>query len=252
MPGWLTRLILIAALLTPFSLKSESLFVEEMTWTEVAQAIKAGKRSALVFAGSTEQNGPHMVLGKHNLVARHLAARIAHDLGDALIYPVVPFAPTGDPALHSGHMRFPGSVSLRAETYGEVIRDVAASAVSAGFRYVFIMADHGEGQAHLAEIAQELDRTLRPGGARVFFADAVYTQGVGEHAGREDTSMLLAVAGGKHGVRQGLIAQAKPETGAASNPQGASFQEGHRLLEVRIRAAVSQIRGLMEQARQER
>jgi creatinine amidohydrolase/Fe(II)-dependent formamide hydrolase-like protein len=186
-----------------------------------------------------------MVLGKHNLVARHLAARIARELGDALVYPVLPFAPTGDLATRSGHMRFPGSVSLREDVYGAVIRDLASSAVDAGFRNILIMGDHGEGQKRLAEVAQEMDKDMRPHGVRVVYVDAVYTQAVGEHAGREDTSMLMAVEGGRRGVRKEHLGEAGPDNGAASDPRGASVAEGQRLLDARVRAAVRQIRELL-------
>ena len=86
--------LLFSTLLTPAW--AGALFIEEMTWPEVRDAIASGKSTAIVFAGSTEQNGPHMVLGKHNFIARSLAASIAKELGNALIYPVVPFAPTGE------------------------------------------------------------------------------------------------------------------------------------------------------------
>src|ERR1043165_9244962 len=91
--------------------------IEDLTWPEVRAAIAAGKTTAIYYCGSTEQNGPHMAIGKHNFVARHVARRIAEELGNALVYPVMPFAPTGDAARRTGHMRFPGSVSLSEATF---------------------------------------------------------------------------------------------------------------------------------------
>jgi len=44
----------------------DTVFVEELTWTEVRDALQAGKTTILFPTGGTEQNGPHMVLGKHN------------------------------------------------------------------------------------------------------------------------------------------------------------------------------------------
>jgi creatinine amidohydrolase len=76
--------------------RSKSLLIEDLTWTEVRDAIAAGKTTAIYYAGSTEQNGPHMALGKHNFIARYVAQRIAEELGNALVYPVMPFGPTGD------------------------------------------------------------------------------------------------------------------------------------------------------------
>src|ERR1044071_5627521 len=68
--------------------------IEDLTWPEVRDAIAAGKTTAIYYAGSVEQNGPHMALGKHNFIAREVAQRIAAELGNALVYPVMPYAPT--------------------------------------------------------------------------------------------------------------------------------------------------------------
>ncbi len=217
-------------------------YIENMTWPEVSAAIKAGDDIAIIYAGSTEQNGPHMVLGKHNLMAHRLAGMIAEKLGNALVYPVLPFAPTGDPAKRSGHMRYPGSVSLRIDVYGAVIEDVALSAIAAGFKYVLIMGDHGEGQGMLAKVASELDKGARPYGVRVFHVKAVYMKMPGGHAGREDTSMLMAVDG--KGVRADRSDEAGPSNGADSSPKGGSIKEGEKLIESRVNAAVKEIRSL--------
>ena len=44
----------------------ETVFLEELTWTEVREALAAGTTTVIIPTGGTEQNGPHMVLGKHN------------------------------------------------------------------------------------------------------------------------------------------------------------------------------------------
>src|SRR5439155_6722589 len=99
----LKLLVFLPALAVAFA---QSVFIADLTWPEVKQAIASGKTTAIYYAGSTEQNGPHMALGKHNVIAAYLAGRIAGELGNALAYPVLPFAPTGE------HMKFPGSVTL--------------------------------------------------------------------------------------------------------------------------------------------
>jgi len=81
--------------------QTKSLLIEDLTWTEVRDAIIAGKTTAIYYAGSIEQNGPGMALGKHVFIARYLAPKIAEQLDNALVYPVMPFAPTGDWALLS-------------------------------------------------------------------------------------------------------------------------------------------------------
>src|SRR5437879_4385574 len=85
--------------------------MDEMTTTEARDAIKSGKTAVLIFNASTEESGPHLVLGKHIFRARYLGERIARELGNALVAPVMPFAPTGEEA------KFPGTVNLSPETF---------------------------------------------------------------------------------------------------------------------------------------
>ena len=134
--------------------QSRSVLIEDLTWTEVRDAIAAGKTTAIYYAASTEQNGPGLALGKHIFIAHYTAQRIAEELGNALVYPTMPYAPAGDPIKKTGHMRFPGTVSVSEETFGAVARDVALSAIAAGFKNVALMGDHGGGQ-------QTLKKSLR-------------------------------------------------------------------------------------------
>src|SRR5580693_7254938 len=203
------RLFLLVAMLLvalPAHGQAPSVWVDDLTWPEVRDAIAAGKRTAIVYVGSSEQNGPHMVIGKHNFIAHALAQRIAEELGDALVYPVLPYAVAGNAITRTGHMRFPGSVSLPSEVFFGVVRAVGQSALTAGFKVVAIMGDHGGGQEELALAAKELDVQSRPDGARVLYVGDLYTKTEAqfrdmlakrglpakeEHAGIPDTSELL-------------------------------------------------------------
>src|SRR5271156_5050527 len=69
----------------------DTLFLEELTWIEIRDQIAGGKIVAIVPTGGTEQNGPHMALGKHNIIVRHNAAEIARRLGNALVAPILPY-----------------------------------------------------------------------------------------------------------------------------------------------------------------
>src|SRR5215813_12064933 len=73
--------------------KFDSVWIEELTWMEVRDAIKAGKTTAIIPAGSIEQNGPYVPTGKHVYVLRQTSEAIARKLGNALIAPTVPFEP---------------------------------------------------------------------------------------------------------------------------------------------------------------
>ncbi len=233
-----------------------TVFVEDMTWTEVRDALAAGVAGALLYAGSTEQNGPHLAIGKHTFIARRVAEAVARTLGNVLVYPIMPFAPTGDPAVRSGHMRFPGSVSLSAQTYALVMAELAASAHAAGFTRLYLMGDHGGGEAVLARLAIELDRAWAPGGVRVLHVSALLARGEergrawlaargeasGEHAGLPDTAMLMAIDPAGQWVHANRFAEADAATGVDGDPRGASPALGQVLLQFRVEAAVEQIR----------
>src|SRR5712691_10217743 len=149
--------------------QTRSVFTEDLTWFEIREAIAAGKTSAIVFAGGIEQNGPHMTVVKHNAIGRYVAGRMAEQLGNALVYPIVPFSPAGDPVEKTGHSRFVGTVSLSSEVFMGVMRQVALSALSGGFKNVFLMGDHGGGQSELKLAADTLDAEWRAKGSRVSY-----------------------------------------------------------------------------------
>ena len=122
------------------SAQTRSVFIEDLTSYEIRDAMAAGKTSAIIFAGGLEQNGPHMALAKHNVIARYTAGQIAERLGNALVFPIVPFSPAGDPIAKTGHMRFPGTVSLSSEVFLGVMRQAAQSARSASDRTIRLAA----------------------------------------------------------------------------------------------------------------
>jgi creatinine amidohydrolase len=244
----------------------QSVYIEDLTWPEVQHAIATGKTSAIIYTGSTEQNGPHMAIGKHNFIARWVAGAIAIKLGDALVYPTLPFAITGDLTKKTGHMRFPGSVSFDSQTFTRAVHDIAMSAADAGFKYVFLMGDHGGGQTELGAVAKELDAQWRPRGVRVFYVPDLYVKEREQsrayaashglpttdvHAGFDDTSELMALDGQHHWIRSDKIAASTGArtavTGVDGDPTKSSPALGKIFLQYKIDDAVLQIGRLKAQ-----
>jgi creatinine amidohydrolase len=232
--GLVLGFLLIAAV---GSAQTRSVFLEELTWPEIREAQAAGTTSAIIFAGGIEQNGPHMALIKHNVIARYLAARIAQRLGNALVYPIVPFAMAGDPI------------------------QVALSAVSAGFKTIFLMGEHGQGQGELKLAAESLDGEWRRQGARIFFVSDVNTKANqeidayltehklrgGGHAAVGETAQVMFLDDANKWIRQDKLPVSKAgptaETGVG-DPTGATADLGRILLDFKINAAVAQIQQL--------
>lgn len=236
----------------------------EMTWPEVEAALKGGVDTVLVPFGGTEQGGPHLILGKHNHVVAAAAAAAARRLGRTLVAPVVPFAPAGGYAPADGHMRFPGTVSLRPATYVSIAADIALSLKAHGVKIIVLMADHGEGQDALAQLAAQLDEVWRPSGTRVLHvaayhgangqADLLRRRGhsdpaIGNHAGIADTAELMQVH--PDGVRRERLpaAAADPGQGSDGEPWKATADLGAEMLALKVKTIVEAVEAIREQMR---
>lgn len=125
----------------------DSVFLEDLTWMEVRDAIAAGKTTVIIPTGGTEQNGPHMALGKHNYLVKYKAGEIARRLGNALVAPVVAYVPEGDINPPTGHMRFAGTITLPQEVFSKVLEYAARSFKQHGFLDIALVGDSGGNQA---------------------------------------------------------------------------------------------------------
>jgi creatinine amidohydrolase len=183
--------------------------LEALTWTEVRDRLAAGTTTVLIPIGGTEQSGPHLALGKHNLRVRALAERIAAQLGDALVAPVLAYVPEGRVTPPSAHMRWPGTISVEAPTFEALVAQAAQSLRQHGFRTVVLLADHGDTQANIRRVAEKLNRAWGAQAralalveyyraAQSDHSDALRARGfsaaeIGRHAGLADTALALAV-----------------------------------------------------------
>src|ERR1043165_8901149 len=75
--------------------RPDTVSLEDLTSPELADLVRSGATTLIVPVGGTEQNGPHMALGKHNVRVKVLAQRIATMLGNALVAPVIAYVPEG-------------------------------------------------------------------------------------------------------------------------------------------------------------
>ena len=134
----------------------ETVWIEEMTWMDVRDALAGGKTTAIVSTGGVEPNGPWLVTGKHNYVLRANCPAIARKLGNALCAPVIETVPEGNIDPPSGHMTSPGTISLRQETFEAVLTDVAHSLKMHGFEIIVFIGDSGGNQRGMDNVATAL------------------------------------------------------------------------------------------------
>ena len=133
-----------------------TVWIEEMTWMDVRDAIKSGKTTVIIPTGGVEPNGPWLVTGKHNYVLQANCDAIARKLGNALCAPIVKFVPEGNIEPQSSHMRSPGTISMRQETYRALLTDIAHSLKMHGFRTIILIGDSGGNQPGQRAVADSL------------------------------------------------------------------------------------------------
>jgi creatinine amidohydrolase len=271
---WLTvvfALLVIAVLNMALSQKTltapmpDTLEMADMTWVEVRSAIQRGYAVAIVPTGGVEQNGAHMVLGKHDYIVRSTANRIARELGHALVTPVVSFVPQGSYEPPSDNMLFPGTLGIPEPAFAQVLEGIARSLKLAGFKAICFIGDHGGNQAAQAAVAAKLNGEWTGQETRVLHVSDYYLDDaqivyllekgetaatIGSHAGVIDTSELLAVH--PQGVdlsRLAALSSNSEPTGHSGDPKHASPTYGAALLDIRISAAVRQIRAALPDQR---
>jgi creatinine amidohydrolase/Fe(II)-dependent formamide hydrolase-like protein len=151
----------------------DSVFIEDLTWMEIRDAMKQGVDTVIVATGGIEQNGPYIVTGKHNYVLRGTTEAIARKLGKTLVAPIVPFVPEGDIDPPTVHMKYPGTISLKESTYQALLTDICASFRAHGFKRIILIGDSGGNQAGMKAVAEKLNAAWQ-GVPRVMFVAEYY------------------------------------------------------------------------------
>jgi len=252
------------------ALSPKSVFLEELTSPEIKQRIESGYDTLLIPTGGIEQNGMHLVLGKHNVVLHYTSEQIAQQLGHTLVAPIVPIVPEGEWDPPSGHMQFAGTLGLSSPTFQAVLTEIAQSAIAHGFRYICFIGEHGESQHSQLLIADQFNRLrarsslqaerVQPSDSfpHALHVDHYYQDAeqrawlrakgeteetIGHHAGIIDTSELMAVA--PQWVSLDSLAALSDQSNYALSfdglPNHASASYGRVFLDMKVRHAVEQI-----------
>jgi len=236
-----------------------SYYLEDLTWPEVKARMDKGTHTIIIPSGGTEQNGPHIVIGKHNWIVHTTSGEIARTLGNALAAPVIAYVPEGHISPPQGHMMFPGTISLREDGFAMILEDAARSFKQHGFKYICFIGDHGGNQAAQGAVADKLNKEWQGQGVTVINVSDYYAANGSEdwvkakklgvenasaHAGFMDAAEVMAI--NPKGVRPALIKHYTqkdfPVNGAKGDPSGATAAYGKTLLQLKIDAAAAQIR----------
>ena len=150
----------------------DTVWIEEQTWMETRDAIKAGKTTAIIGSGGLEQNGPYNANGKHNYVLRATCEATARKLGNALCAPIV----TLEPGNTERQGLTPGSVFISAETFKAVLTDMSNSLKSMGFTDIIMIADSGGNVNGMKEAVTALNAKWQGTPARSYYIDEYYEE----------------------------------------------------------------------------
>ncbi|MDQ6773090.1 MAG: mycofactocin biosynthesis peptidyl-dipeptidase MftE [Candidatus Dormibacteraeota bacterium] len=157
--------------------------LDRLTWPEIAARRRSGWDTVLLPLGATEQHGPHLPLGTDTLIAEELARRACRLLGRTFAAPVLPVGASDE------HRHFAGTLSLDHATLADTIIGIASRLVERGFAHVAVFSAHGGNVEAMARAEGQAGR-----GVTILSRHAPAGADGGLHAGKAETSMLLAVA----------------------------------------------------------
>ena len=207
--------------------------LSSLTWPEVAA--RAATLLVAVPLGSTEQHGPHLPRGTDNLVAEAVCRALAASRDDVVVAPTLPYGSAGE------HAGFAGTLSIGAEGLALAVTELVRSADA--FAGTVLVSGHGGN----AEVLSNVVASLRSEGRRVTAWWPRLGPGADAHAGRTETSLVLALDAGSVRVeraeagctdplpalwdrlRHEGVAAVSPN-GVLGDPSGASADEGGGIL----------------------
>ena len=235
----------------------DTVFIEDMTWMEIRDAMRAGTQTVIIATGGIEQNGPYLVTGKHNVILRGTTEAIARKLGNALVAPIVPFVPEGNIDPPTVHMRYPGTVSVTDETFAALLTDICRSYRTHGFEHIVLIGDSGGNQAGMKTVTDALNKKWIGASTQIHFVPEYYDfgsvakwlaeQGVeqtpeGLHDDFAMTAMMMAVDPKSVRTEQRIKADRFRINGVNLTPAEDTIKWGQRLIDFRAEATVAALR----------
>ena len=166
----------------PAFAQSHSVWIEDYAGEDIVAAVDAGKTTLIYCVGSLHSDGPVVAVGKHNHVTQFVIQRVAEQLGNALVLPILPYA-QADTELNltnweAGQVAA-GTVSLSDEVLSLVIKEVvnteligvrtSAGLKGTGFKNVLIMGDHSPNQEVIKKATKDLDQNWKGKGVHIYY-----------------------------------------------------------------------------------
>ena len=223
--------------------------LDALTWPEAAGRAESGG-ILLIPAGSTEQHGPHLPLTTDTDIAVAVAAGAAERDARLVVAPAVAYGSSGE------HQSFAGTLSIGSDATELILIELGRSA-SLDFSQVIVVSTHGGNIVPLARALARLAAEGHPvaGWSPSWSGDL--------HAGRTETSLMLAIAPERVHLARAEAGDRRPigallpllrergvravsANGVLGDPAGATAGEGHRLLAAAVNELVDAARGMTD------
>jgi creatinine amidohydrolase len=241
--------------------KPLSVELETLTWVQAEQALKEYQVVLIALGARTKEHGPHLPLKNDYVMAEYLKNRVAKEVPVAVL-------PTLQYGYYPSFLEYPGSVSLQAETFGNVVKDICRSMNGYGVRKFYILNTGISTLRPLDEAAEELEtdgivlRYLNLLEVDKTLPEDLLQQEGGTHADEAETSMMLYIAPETVDMTK-AVKDYDPRPGRKGltrNPQGqgtysstgtwgdatlATKEKGRVIVEVTVQAIVAQVRDLI-------
>ena len=234
----------------------DSVFLEDLTWMEIRDAMRAGKETVIIPTGGIEQNGPYLATGKHNTILRGTTESIARKLKTALVAPIIAFVPEGDIDPPSLHMHYPGTISLTEDTYQRLLTDICSCMRVHGFKNIVLIGDSGGNQDGMKAVAAALNAKWGSNQSKVYYIPEYYNydkvgdwlkqQGIREEfEGIHDefaiTALMMAVDPGSVRARQRIAANKFRINGIELAPMEKTIEWGKKIIDFRAELTVKAV-----------
>jgi len=242
----------------------KSLKLEDLTWVEAEDALKEYEVVMIPLGARTKEHGPHLPLNNDWIIAEYLAERVAEEV------PVV-VMPTMQYGHYPAFLEYPGSVSLKLDTFKEVLKDICISMSGYGVKKFYILNTGVSTIRSLAPAAEELSslgikmrytNILEAGKA---IEKEISEQEGGTHADEIETSMMLYIkpeivnmskAVKDYHPRKGYGLTRDPNTtgagvysasGVFGDATLATVEKGRLAVEAKVRDIVAELRKFIEE-----
>lgn len=255
--------VFMLVILIPFAWadSQNSIHIENLTWVEAEKALTEYQVVLIALGARTKEHGPHLQLNNDYLMAEYLKDRVAAQV------PVV-VLPTLQYGYYPAFLEYPGSISLRAETFRDMIIDISRSLQGYGIKKVYIL---NTGVSTLRPL-QQAKESLGRDGLELWYlnildvdrklpADLLKQEG-GTHADESETSMMLYIAPDSVDMRLAVKDfDPRPDRpGLTRDPQGsgsysptgiwgdptlATHEKGRIIVEHTVSEIVKQIKNLI-------